>query len=69
MMCHVGKVDWFSPVLRYGFIQPAAGGKEVFVHISAVEKSGLTSLNPGQRVAYQLETSRGKTAAVNIRLK
>jgi cold shock protein len=56
----------------YGFIQPQGGGgtgKDVFVHISAVERAGLTSLNEGQHVEYELEESRGKTSAVNLRIR
>jgi CspA family cold shock protein len=63
-----GIVKWFNPTKGYGFISPEDGSKDVFVHISAVEKAGLTSLNEGQRVTYELATQRGKTAAVNIEL-
>jgi CspA family cold shock protein len=62
-----GTVKWFNPTKGYGFIQPAEGGKDVFVHISAVEKSGMRTLNEGQKVSYELATERGKTAAVNLR--
>ena len=51
----------------YGFIQPDQGGKDVFVHISAVERAGLRGLNEGQKVAYELKEERGKTAAVDLR--
>lgn len=62
-----GTVKWFNPTKGYGFIQPAEGGKDVFVHISAVEKSGMRTLTEGQKVSYELATERGKTAAVNLR--
>ena len=62
-----GTVKWFNPEKGYGFIQPDDGGKDVFVHISAVERAGLGGLNEGQKVAFELETERGRTAAVNLR--
>ncbi len=61
-----GTVKWFNTTKGYGFIQPEEGGADVFVHISAVEKAGLRSLNEGQRVGYELQKERGKTAAVNL---
>ena len=61
-----GVVKWFNPTKGYGFIQPEQGGADVFVHISAVEKAGLRSLNEGQKVSYELATARGKTSAENI---
>ena len=64
----VGTVKWFNGTKGYGFIQPESGGQDVFVHISAVEKAGLSSLNEGQRVSYELETSKGKTSAGNLQL-
>jgi CspA family cold shock protein len=66
-----GTVKWFNPTKGYGFIQPqtGGGGKDVFVHISAVEKAGLTSLNEGQHVEYELVTNRGKTSAENLKVK
>ena len=65
-----GTVKWFNPTKGYGFIQPQDGGKDVFVHISAVERAGLGTLNEGQGVDYELETGRqGKTSAINLRLK
>jgi len=60
-----GTVKWFNPTKGYGFIQPQDGGKDVFVHISAVERAGLSSLNEGQVVEYELVTNRGKQAAEN----
>ena len=65
-----GTVKWFNPTKGYGFIQPSAGsgGKDVFVHISAVERAGLSSLNEGQVVEYELVTNRGKTSAENLKV-
>ena len=66
-----GTVKWFNTQKGYGFIQPDGGGKDVFVHISAVERSGLTGLRDGQRVSYELQADRrtGKEAAVNLRVE
>ncbi|MDY0028541.1 MAG: cold-shock protein [Pseudobdellovibrionaceae bacterium] len=61
-----GTVKWFNGQKGYGFIVPDDGGKDIFVHISAVEKSGMKTLNEGQKVSFDLEESRGKTAAVNL---
>ncbi len=63
-----GKVKWFNPTKGYGFIQPEQGGSDVFVHISALEKAGIATLNENQRVSYELATNKGKTSAVNIKL-
>jgi cold shock protein len=63
-----GSVKWFNPTKGYGFIQPQGGGKDVFVHISAVERAGLTSLNEGQTVQYEIESSRGKESAINLKV-
>ena len=60
-----GTVKWFNTTKGYGFIQPEDGGKDVFVHISAVERAGLRGLNEGQRVSFQLKEERGKVAAVD----
>jgi CspA family cold shock protein len=63
-------VKWFNPTKGYGFIQPAGGGgKDVFVHISAVEQAGLSSLNEGQSIEYEIESSRGKESAVRLKVK
>ncbi len=64
-----GTVKWFNGEKGYGFIQPDQGGKDVFVHISAVEKAGLRGLNEGQKVEYQEEQDRksGKTSAGSLR--
>jgi cold shock protein len=65
-----GTVKWFNPTKGYGFIQPQGGGSDVFVHISAVERAGLSTLNENQRLDYELETGRnGKTSAVNLKLR
>ena len=63
-----GTVKWFNSTKGFGFIQPEAGGSDVFVHISAVEKAGLRDLREGQKVSYELATQKGKTSAVNLKL-
>jgi cold shock protein len=63
-----GTVKWFNPTKGYGFIQPDAGGADVFVHITALEAAGLRSLNEGQKVSYELVTNKGKTSAGNLKL-
>jgi cold shock protein len=63
-----GIVKWFNPTKGYGFIQPDNGGKDVFVHISAVEKAGLSSLNEGAKVSFEEKDNRGKTSAENLRV-
>jgi CspA family cold shock protein len=62
-----GVVKWFNSAKGYGFIQPEDGGKDVFVHASAVERAGLRGLNEGQRLEFDMEAERGRTAAVNLR--
>jgi CspA family cold shock protein len=63
-----GTVKWFNAQKGFGFIQPSDGGKDVFVHISAVEQAGLSNLAEGQKVSYDLVTTdRGKTAAGNLK--
>ena len=64
-----GIVKWFNPTKGYGFIQPTGGGKDVFVHITAVEQAGLRSLNEGQSVEYEIESNRGKESAVRLKVK
>jgi CspA family cold shock protein len=64
-----GTVKWFSLQKGFGFIVNAATGKDVFVHISTVEKAGLTMLNEGQKIEFELEENRGKATAVNLKLK
>ena len=61
-----GTVKWFNSQKGYGFIQPTGGGKDVFVHISAVERSGMSTLNEGQKVSYEVVSERGKLAASNL---
>ncbi|MEM9247096.1 MAG: cold-shock protein [Pseudomonadota bacterium] len=64
-----GTVKWFNTTKGYGFIQPESGGKDVFVHISAVERSGLTGLADNQKVTFDLESGRdGRESAVNLAL-
>lgn len=67
-----GTVKWFNPDKGYGFIQPTGGGaagKDVFVHISAVERAGLSTLNEGQHVEYEMISDRGKESAGNLKIK
>lgn len=63
-----GTVKWFNTQKGYGFIQPDDGGKDVFVHVTAVQKAGLTGLNEGQKISYELATDRGKTSASNLKV-
>lgn len=62
-----GTVKWFNNDKGYGFIVPDAGGKDVFVHISAVEAAGMKTLAEGQKVSYELQENRGKEAATNLK--
>jgi CspA family cold shock protein len=65
-----GTVKWFNSQKGYGFIQPSGGGgKDVFVHISAVERAGLSTLNEGQQVDYEIVSDRGKESAGNLKVK
>ncbi len=63
-----GTVKWFNATKGYGFIQPSDGTKDIFVHISAVEKAGLNNLREGQAVQYELATQNGKSSAVNLKV-
>jgi CspA family cold shock protein len=63
----IGTVKFFNPAKGFGFIQPEAGDKDVFVHISAVEQAGMATLSEGQRVSYEVVTERGKLAAGNLK--
>ena len=64
-----GTVKWFNPTKGFGFIEPDDGGKDVFVHITAVQAAGLQGLNDGQKVSYELQEERGKTAAANLKVE
>ena len=64
-----GTVKWFNPTKGYGFIQPQGGGKDVFVHVSAVERAGLNSLNEGQVVEFEEVSSKGKISAENLKVQ
>src|SRR6516162_4333301 len=64
-----GTVKWFNPTKGYGFIQPQGGGKDVFVHISAVERAGLNTLNEGQTIQYEIVSNRGKESAENLKVR
>jgi len=64
-----GTVKWFNSLKGYGFIQPQGGGKDVFVHISAVERAGLSGLNEGQAIEYEEVSDGGKTSAGNLKVR
>ena len=64
----IGTVKWFNAQKGYGFIQPSDGGKDVFVHISAVERAGLGTLSEGQKVSFTIVNDRGKSAASDLKL-
>jgi cold shock protein len=63
-----GTVKWFNGTKGFGFIQPDAGGADIFVHISAVERAGLRDLREGQKLSYELATEKGKTSAANLKV-
>ena len=63
----IGTVKWFNPTKGFGFIAPQDGGKDVFVHITAVQKAGLQGLDENQKVSYEVVTERGKAAAANLK--
>jgi CspA family cold shock protein len=63
-----GTVKWFNATKGFGFIQPENGGKDVFVHISAVERAGLNTLSDGQKISYDVVNERGKDAAANLKV-
>jgi CspA family cold shock protein len=63
-----GTVKWFNPQKGFGFIQHSAGGKDVFVHISAVERAGLSTLSEGQSISFDVTNERGKEAATNLKV-
>jgi CspA family cold shock protein len=64
----IGTVKWFNTTKGYGFIEPEDGGKDVFVHISAVERAGFSSLAEGAKVSYEVVANRGREAAENLRV-
>jgi CspA family cold shock protein len=63
-----GTVKWFNPEKGFGFIQPTDGGKDVFLHITAVQAAGLTTVSDNQKVSYDVVSERGKMAAANLKL-
>lgn len=63
----IGTVKWFNPTKGFGFIEPTEGGGDVFVHISAVEASGLNGLNEGQKVEFEIQEEKGKQSACNLK--
>jgi CspA family cold shock protein len=63
-----GKVKWFNATKGYGFITPDDGGKDIFVHVTAVQKAGLTELKEGQKISFDISEERGKTAATNLKV-
>jgi CspA family cold shock protein len=64
-----GTVKWFNPTKGYGFVQPQGGGKDVFVHISAVERAGLSTLNEGVVIEYEIVSNRGKESAEKLKVR
>ncbi len=64
-----GTVKWFNATKGYGFIEPDEGGKDVFVHITAVQAAGLQGLNEGQKVSYEIADQRGKSSAANLKVE
>ena len=64
-----GTVKWFNATKGFGFIQPSGGGKDVFVHISAVQRAGLSGLDEGQPIEYEIVANRGRESAENLKVK
>ena len=63
-----GKIKWFNATKGYGFIQPDSGSKDVFVHISEVEKAGLRTLEENQEISFEIQENRGREAATNLKV-
>ena len=63
-----GTVKWFNPNKGYGFIKPDDGGKDIFVHISAVERAGINTLSEGQKIRFETATNKGKISAANLKV-
>ncbi len=63
-----GTVKWFNATKGYGFVKPEQGGEDVFIHITALETAGISNLNEGQRISYELVTNKGKTSAIDVKL-
>lgn len=68
IMAANGIVKWFNSKKGYGFIQPDEGGKDIFIHISALERAGLSSLAEGQKIGYEIVSNKGRESAENIKL-
>jgi CspA family cold shock protein len=68
-MTNNGTVKWFNVQKGYGFITPQDGSKDVFVHISALERANLSNLNDGQKISYDIENNKGKISAINLSLQ
>lgn len=68
MSTTTGVVKWFNPNKGFGFIQPDQGGKDVFVHISALERAGIRKLDEGDKVSFELASNKGRVSAVNIKV-
>ena len=64
----IGKVKWFNPTKGYGFIEPSDKSSDVFIHISALERAGITNLNEDQKISYSTESNKGKLSAIDIKL-
>ncbi len=64
-----GTVKWFNPTKGFGFIEPEDGGKDVFVHVSAVEKAGIDHLSEGQKISYELARDKGREFAANLKVE
>ena len=62
-----GKIKWFNPTKGYGFIENDAGGKDVFLHVSALEQAGITTLQEGEAVSFEIGENKGKSTAINIK--